>query len=321
MHLTSSPAIWYAARASGVAAYVVLSAVVAVGIGLGGKAQSRSWPRFTVEDVHRFGGLLVGSLIGVHVATIAVDSFLPFSLTQLVVPFTASYRPLWTGLGIAAAEILLALAITNHYRKRMPYRRWRLAHYANFAVWGLASLHGLLTGTDRGAAWLAILYGVSVATVATLALWRFGGFVLRSPAVAGTGLVTVLAVPVLILGPLAKAPRPWNAASVDEQLTGQVVRDGTSLKQIVSFVGQAQSPQKLLVRADLLVSPQSLDATSLQLEYLPSGDVCKGRVTAIGGTSFGGTCRLPNGQTRHVDASWVPADDGQGVVGEIKLHA
>jgi len=108
VHLTSSPALWYAARASGVAAYVVLSAVVGLGLGLGGKAQSHRWPRFSVEDVHRFGGLLVGSLIAIHVATIAADSFLPFSLSQLVVPFTANYRPLWTGLGIAAAELLLA---------------------------------------------------------------------------------------------------------------------------------------------------------------------------------------------------------------------
>jgi hypothetical protein len=68
------------------------------------------------------------------------------------------------------------------------------------------------------------------------------------------------------------------------------------------------------------VSPRSLDATSLQLEYLPSGDVCKGRVTAIGGTSFGGTCTMPDGSTRHVDASWVPSEQG-GVVGEIRLHA
>ena len=100
--MSSSPAIWYAARASGVAAYVVLSIVVSLGLALGGKAQNRRWPRFSVEDIHRFGGLLVGSLIGVHVLAIAADSFLPFSLTQLIVPFTSSYRPFWTGLGICA---------------------------------------------------------------------------------------------------------------------------------------------------------------------------------------------------------------------------
>jgi sulfoxide reductase heme-binding subunit YedZ len=319
VHVTSNPAIWYAARASGVAAYVVLSLVVSLGIGLGGKAQNKRWPRFSIEEIHRFGGLLVGSLIGIHVLAIAADSFLPFSLVNLIVPFTSRYRPLWTGLGIAAAEILLALAITNHYRKRMPYNIWRKAHYLNFAVWTLASLHGLMSGTDRGAPWLAVIYGVCVATVVMLLFWRFGGYVLRSPRVATAGLVTVVVLPLLIIGPLRHSPPAWNAAHVNEQLTGSVIRNGTQLQEIVSFVGQAKSPQKLLVRADLLVSPQTLENTSLQLEYLPSGDVCRGRVTNVGGTNFTGTCRLPNGQTRTIDASWVPNGTGTGVVGQIQL--
>ena len=321
MHVTSNPAIWYAARASGVAAYVVLSVVVSLGLGLGGKAQSRSWPRFSIEDVHRFGGLLLGSLIGIHVLTIAADSFLPFSLTQLLVPFTASYRPLWTGLGIAAAELLLALAITNHYRRRLPYSFWRKAHYLNFAVWALASVHGLMAGTDRGATWLALLYAASVAVVVGLLTWRFGGHVLRSPRVAAAGLVAIVGLSALILGPLHHSGAAWNAAHVDESLTGSVIRNGTNIQQIVSFVGQAGRPQRLLVRADLLVAPQRLESTSLQLEYLPSGDVCRGRVTNIGGASFRGTCRLPGGQHRTIDASWEPNDAGTGVIGEIHLRA
>jgi methionine sulfoxide reductase heme-binding subunit len=318
VHVSSSPAIWYAARASGVAAYVVLSIVVSLGLTLGKKAQSSRWPRFSVEEVHRFGGLLVGSLIGVHVLAIAADSFLPFSLTQLLVPFTSSYRPLWTGLGIAAAELLLALAITNHYRRRVPYRFWRRAHYLNFAVWGFASLHGLMAGTDRGAAWLAILYGVSVATVLMLLLWRFGG---RIPRIATAGAVTVVALPLLIIGPLRHSPPAWNSANVTETLTGSVVRNGSQLKQIVSFVGQAGRPQKLVVRADLLVAPARLESTSLQLEYLPSGDVCRGHVTNIGGTSFSGSCRLPNGTQRTIEASWVANEAGTGVLGKIQVHS
>jgi sulfoxide reductase heme-binding subunit YedZ len=318
MHVSSSPAVWYAARASGVAAYVVLSIVVSLGLTLGGKAQSRRWPRFSVEEIHRFGGLLVGSLIGVHVLAIAADSFLPFSLTQLLVPFTSTYRPLWTGLGIAAAELLVALAITNHYRRRMPYRFWRKAHYLNFAVWGFASLHGLMSGTDRGAPWLAILYGVSVATVLMLLLWRFGGR-RRLTRIATAGAVTVVALPLLIVGPLRHSPPLWNAANVDESLTGNVIRNGTQLQQIVSFVGQAGRPQKLLVRADLLVSPAQLEKTSLQLEYLPSGDVCRGRVTSVGAENFSGTCRLANGDQRTIDASWVANATGTGVVGDIRL--
>jgi len=314
--VTSSPQIWYAARASGVAAYVVLSLVVSLGLALGGKAQTKRWPRFSVEEVHRFGGLLVGSLIGIHVLAIAADSFLPFSLTQLLVPFTSSYRPLWTGLGIASAELLVALAITNHYRRRLPYRFWRKAHYLNFAVWAFASLHGLMAGTDRGAVWLAILYGVSVATVLTLLMWRFGR---RSRRVATAGAVTVVALPLLIVGPLRHSTPSWNAADVRETLTGSVIRNGSESQQIVSFVGQAQRPQKLLVRADLLVAPQGLEKTSLQLEYLPSGDVCQGRVTNVGSASFSGNCRLPSGDSRSIDASWTPNGQGTGVVGQIQL--
>jgi methionine sulfoxide reductase heme-binding subunit len=320
VHVSSSPAIWYGARASGVAAYVLLSLVVSLGLALGGKAQNRQWPRFSVEEIHRFGGLLVGSLIGIHVLTIAADSFLPFSLTQMVVPFTSTYRPFWTGLGIAAAEVLVGLAITNRYRRRLPYSFWRKAHYLNFAVWGLASMHGLMSGTDRGAVWLAILYGVSVAGVIMLLVWRFGGHVFRSPRVAVPGAVTVVALPLLIVGPLRHSPPVWDAAHVDESLTGSVIRNGTQLRQIVSFVGQAQGPQKLLVRADLLVAPEKLESTSLQLEYLPSGDTCRGRVTSVGGTSFSGTCRLSSGAKRAIKASWVPNEEGTGVVGQIRLR-
>ena len=320
VHVTSSPAIWYAARASGVAAYVVLSLVVCLGLTLGGKAQSRRWPRFSVEDIHRFGGLLVGSLIGIHILTIAADSFLPFSLVQLLVPFTSTYRPLWTGLGIAAAELLVALAITNHYRRRLPYSFWRKAHYLNFAIWGLASVHGLMAGTDRGATWLAILYGIAVGSVVTLLVWRFGGHVFRSGRVVTTGAVMVIGLPLLIIGPLRHSPPLWNAAHVDESLAGRVVREGTAEQQIVSFVGRSRSPQKLLVRADLLVAPQTLEQTSLQLEYLPSGDICRGSVTSVENFSFSGSCRLPDGEHRTIEASWDPNSSGNSVVGRISVR-
>jgi sulfoxide reductase heme-binding subunit YedZ len=324
VHLSSNPTFWYATRASGIAAYVILSAVVSIGISMGGKVQSKRWPRFSVEDIHRFGGLLVGALITIHVATIAVDSFLPFSVVNLVVPFTASYRPLWTGLGIAAAELLLALAVTNHYRKRLPYSFWRKAHYANFAVWTLASLHGVMSGTDRSVWWLVLIYALCIASVAVLATWRFGGHDMRAGSVALAGVASVVVVPILIVGPLYKGAPVWDAKNISETLTGTVTRNGTTLTQIVSFIGQAKQPQKLIVRADLLVeaNAQGTQNTSLQLEYLPSGHFCRGTVTTIdpSGTSFTGTCRMENGESRTVNASWgINTAGGNGVIGQIQL--
>jgi sulfoxide reductase heme-binding subunit YedZ len=317
--VSSNPALWYATRASGIAAYVILTTVVCIGISMGGKAQSLKWPRFSVEDIHRFGGLLVGALITIHVATIAVDSFLPFSIVNLVVPFTANYRPLWTGLGIAAAELLLALAITNHYRKRLPYRFWRTAHYANFAVWTLATLHGVMSGTDRSVWWLAAIYALSIATVAVLSVWRFGHRDLRAGSVALTGVVSVVVVPLLLLGPLYHGAPVWDAKSVSEPLTGRVIRNGTNLTTIVSFVGQAKAPQKLVIRADLLIANFGIQRTALQIEYLPSGDICSGSVTEEGSTDFAGTCRMRNGANRAVNANWDVNGAGDDVIGQIHV--
>lgn len=157
--------LWEATRAAGVVAYVLLTFTVVVGLALAGR--TRVAPRFAVEDVHRFAGILAAVFIWLHVLTVAVDSYVPFSLTQLVVPFTSSYRPFWTGLGIVAAELLLALAVTNALRKHMPYRLWRRLHMLNFVVWAAATGHGVAGGTDGGQAWLLTLYLLSVFAVAT----------------------------------------------------------------------------------------------------------------------------------------------------------
>ena len=78
MHLTSSPVDWYAARAAGVVAYVLLTIVVSFGLTMSSRRRLERWPRFALEEVHRFGGILVGTFIAIHVVTIAIDSYLRF---------------------------------------------------------------------------------------------------------------------------------------------------------------------------------------------------------------------------------------------------
>ena len=65
---------WYLARASGIVAFVLLTIAVVLGLTLSGRAKLPNWPRFAVEDVHRFAGLLAGSFIVIHVSTIAIDA-------------------------------------------------------------------------------------------------------------------------------------------------------------------------------------------------------------------------------------------------------
>ncbi|MDX6482883.1 MAG: methionine sulfoxide reductase heme-binding subunit [Gaiellaceae bacterium] len=307
MHLTSSPVDWYAARAAGIVAYVLLSAVVSFGLALSGKRLPR-WPRFAVEDVHRFGGLLTGTFIAVHVATIAIDSYLPFSIGSLVVPFVSRYRPLPTALGIVAAELLLALAVTNRLRnRRVSYAFWRRAHYLNFAVWGAATVHGIGSGTDAHSAWLLALYAVAVGVVALLLARRLPGLghLKRAPALCAiVGIALVLG---LAFGPFQSHTRPWNGASFSERLTGSVLRNVGPTRGLVSLAGTGVGPQRVVVRADLLIDPKGLVSTAFQMEYVSSGATCRGTVTQVGGYGFSARCRMPDRTSRLIRAHWNAA--------------
>ncbi len=325
MHLTSSPIDWYAARAGGVVAYVLLSTNVAIGLLMTGKKSMKHWPRFALEDVHRFGGILVGTFLVVHITAVAIDAYLPFSLTALIVPLVASYRPIWTALGIVAAELLLALAFTNHYRNvQISYRFWRRAHFVNFVVWGAATLHGLGSGTDRNAPWLLAIDAVAVATVCALTTWRVlrrwhPPVPLRLAPVAAA-LLGVLTIVALARGPLRFQPKEWNAATFTDTLDGQISADTGVTRGLVSMAGNGSGSQRVLVRADLLIAPRRLVSTEFRMEYLPSGALCTGTVTKVAGSSFRATCHMPDGSARYVAASWPQSQDGTVTDGVITTH-
>ena len=67
LHLTGGTIDWYTARAAGIAAYVVLTFVVSVGLAMSGNAGSIQWRGFDSEEVRRFGARLVGWLVALHV--------------------------------------------------------------------------------------------------------------------------------------------------------------------------------------------------------------------------------------------------------------
>jgi methionine sulfoxide reductase heme-binding subunit len=163
---------WYIARAGGMVAFALLTASVLLGILLAGRKTFPRWPRFAVEDVHRFAGMLAWTFIGVHVAGLLVDTYIGFSLREVLIPFASSYRPAATAAGIVGAELLAAIGITNQLKDRIPYSFWRRTHYVNFAVWALSLVHGVTAGSETGAAWAQGLYLVSAALVVGAIAWR-----------------------------------------------------------------------------------------------------------------------------------------------------
>lgn len=167
-----SGAVWYFARSAGVMAYLLLSASVILGVLLSARTRF-TWPRFAVEEVHRFLAILTGTFVALHGASLLLDRVVPISLAQMLVPFSSPYRPFAVGLGAAAAELMAAVGISNHFRKQLPHRLWRRIHYLTLGVWVLATAHGVLAGSDQTDPWFAGIAAASVAAVGLAFAVRF----------------------------------------------------------------------------------------------------------------------------------------------------
>jgi predicted ferric reductase len=148
---------WYLTRSTGAVALVLLTATVALGVADVRRLSTPRLPRFLVDSLHRNVSLLAVVFLGLHVLTSVLDSFAPISLLDAVVPFVASYRPFWLGLGAIASDLLIAVAITSLLRRRLGFASWRAIHWLAYASWPVALLHGFGTGSDVKSTWLLVL--------------------------------------------------------------------------------------------------------------------------------------------------------------------
>ncbi len=198
--------LWYATRATGVVALLLLTATVIMGIAAQAGLAAPGLPRVVTGGLHRNVSLLVLAFVVAHVLTAVLDSYTPIGLVSAVVPFSSAYRPLWLSLGAVAFDLLLALALTSLVRDRLSYRTWRAVHWLAYACWPVALWHGLGTGTDSRLPWLLAVDAVCLASVAAAATWRLARVPpgnARSAAIAGAALLPLATVTFVAAGPLA----------------------------------------------------------------------------------------------------------------------
>jgi sulfoxide reductase heme-binding subunit YedZ len=117
--ITSSTALWYASRATGVVALVLLTVVVLLGILVTLRGRLPGLPRFATASLHRSMSLLAVAFIAVHVITAIADPYVTIGIAAAVIPFTSAYKPLWLGLGAISLDIMIALIVTSLARARI----------------------------------------------------------------------------------------------------------------------------------------------------------------------------------------------------------
>ena len=166
------PTFWLLARAGGLTAYVMLTLSVLAGLVLKSRPFNVLKPA-AVTDLHRMLAVLgLGALAG-HAVALVLDTTVKVSLPGLFIPGLVSYRPMWTSFGILAAELMVLVYASFSMRKRIGPKNWRRLHWATYAIFGAATVHGIAAGTDTPRPWAFSLYVFAVGSVATAAAWRF----------------------------------------------------------------------------------------------------------------------------------------------------
>ena len=173
MNLTE--ALWYLGRGTGLVALVMFTVTMVLGIITRSGRAGLGLNRFGLADLHKTASLAGTGLIAVHVGTLLFDPYAQLRLVDLAFPFLATYRPLWLGLGTLAVDVLLVLVATSLLRHRVGPRVFRAVHWTAYAMWPLALVHALGTGTDAGTVWMRAVAATCVLAVAAAVGWRTSG--------------------------------------------------------------------------------------------------------------------------------------------------
>ena len=165
-------AFWYASRATGIVALLLLTAVLVLGILVNRQGRLPGLPRFAVTDIHRNLSLLSVAFIAVHILTAVADTYVHIPLLSAVVPFASGYERLWLGLGAISLDLMAAMIVTSLLRGRLNRVVWKAVHLLAYASWPIAFAHSLGSSKDLQQGWLLLLAIACAAVVAASLTWR-----------------------------------------------------------------------------------------------------------------------------------------------------
>jgi predicted ferric reductase len=170
--INSSTALWYASRATGVVALLLMTAVVLLGLLVTRQGRLPGLPRFAVTGLHRNLSLVAVVFVVLHVLTAVLDSYVHIPLTSAVIPLASSYERLALGLGAVSMDIMIAVIVTSLLRRHLSRRLWRAVHLLAYVSWPVAWLHSIFSSPDMRHGELFLL-AVACAVLVVIAVgWR-----------------------------------------------------------------------------------------------------------------------------------------------------
>ena len=183
---------WYVARASGIVAWLMLSASVIWGIVLAsGAFPSHRRPAWLL-DLHRWLGALTLGFLGLHLGALVADSYVHFGLADLAVPLASDWKPMAVAAGVVAMWSIVAVQASSLLRKRIPKWLWRSVHLSSYPTFLLVSAHGIFAGTDASMPLYLTTTVLTVVAVSALLVQRLLGGTRKRRSAAGRRVGTDL---------------------------------------------------------------------------------------------------------------------------------
>ncbi len=164
---------WIIGRAAGVCAYLLLVALVLLGLALSHPLRSVVRRPSSAARIRAHIGLAVFTLgfTAVHVVVLATDRYANVGWWGAVVPMGSGYRPAAVTLGIVGLWVGLLIGLSAAAAGRLPRRLWWPVHKVAASSLVLIWLHGVFAGGDTPA--LRWTYLVSAVVVVTVAASRY----------------------------------------------------------------------------------------------------------------------------------------------------
>jgi methionine sulfoxide reductase heme-binding subunit len=164
--------IWLAARATGIAAFLLLAFQIALGLILSHPTNKSTWKLSKrIFPWHEHLWVFVMAFLAVHIVSLVVDPYAGVGLKGAFIPGLSSYRSSPVALGTLALYAFLLTAITARYTRLLPAGMWLSIHRLALAVWVLSWLHGILAGSDSDA--LRPMYIVAGLAVVAAGAYRY----------------------------------------------------------------------------------------------------------------------------------------------------
>ncbi len=163
---------WLVSRASGILALGLMSLSVLIGLTMATKILRRPGIGRKLVRLHEHVALVGLVAIAVHGLALLGDPWLHPGVKGLTVPFSMSYRPIFTGLGLIGGYLAALLGLSFYARRRVGVRLWRKLHRATVLVWVLGIVHTIGAGSDASTLWLRAFMLVTGAPIVYLAVLR-----------------------------------------------------------------------------------------------------------------------------------------------------